>query len=70
MKPNFMDITTKIITEVRTRTCIDKLDTEVIETEVLEEILQDALNEYYDDGYANGYSEGHSEGYSEGYSAV
>ena len=30
MKPNFMDSTAKIIAEVRTRTCIDKIDTEVL----------------------------------------
>ena len=41
MKPEFMDRIAKIIAEVRTRTCIDKIDTEVIET-----ILQASLNEY------------------------
>ena len=68
MKPDFMDRIEKIITEVRTRTCINKLDAKVIE-----EILQDELIKYhnevftyghsigYDDGYALGYSEGHSE---------
>ena len=78
MKPYFMDITAKIIAEVRNRTCIDTID-----TEVLEEILQYELNEYYyelDEYYINdfynevsrahrtGYDEGNSEGYSEGHS--
>ena len=39
MKPDYMDRTAKIIAEVRTRTCIDKTD-----TEVLEDILQYELN--------------------------
>ena len=48
MKPDFMDSAAKIIAEVRARTCIDKID-----TEVLEEILQDELKAYYAelDGY-------------------
>ena len=37
MKPDFMAITTKIMAEIRNRTCINKLDTEVSDTEVLEE---------------------------------
>jgi flagellar biosynthesis/type III secretory pathway protein FliH len=65
MKSDFMVKTAKIIEEVRARTCIDKID-----TEVLEEILQDALNEYYDDGYYEGYYEGYDEGYDEGRSGV
>ena len=67
MKPDFMDRIEKIIADVRTRTCIDKIDVEVLETEVLEEILQDALNEYYDAGYDDGHSDGHSDGYENGY---
>ena len=81
MKTVFTDRTANIIAEIRTRTCIDKID-----TEVLEEILQEELVEYYnealtyarslekavdsafDEGYALGYSEGYSEGHSEGYS--
>ena len=31
MKPDFTDRIEKIIAEVSTRTCIDKLDTEVLE---------------------------------------
>ena len=49
MKPDFMDVTAKIMAEIRARTCIDKSDTKFIE-----EILQDALEE----GYSLGYSEG------------
>ena len=77
MKPNLMGRTAKIMAEIRTRACIDKLDTEVIE-----EILQAALEEYYDelDGYydeecyiaissarSKAYDEGHSDGYADGY---
>ena len=76
MKPYFMDITAKIITEIRTRTCIDKID-----TEVLEEILQDSLNEYctlLNEYYAEEYyiaissarSKAYDDGYSESHSAV
>ena len=80
MKPNFMNKTVKIIAEIRTKTCIDDVD-----AEVLEAILQDSLNEYYDElqkyydagydaaydeGYSLGYDEGYSEGYDEGRSAV
>ena len=78
MKPDYMDRTAKIIDEVLVRTCIDKID-----TEVLEEILQDSLNEYctmlngyYEEEYYNAidsarssaYADGHSKGYSLGYS--
>ena len=70
MKPDYMDRTAKIIAEVRTRTCIDKTD-----TEVLEDILQYELNaycrelsDYYHDGYGDGYDEGYALGYSEGHS--
>ena len=73
--PNFMGIAAKIIEEVRTMTCIDKIDAEAIK-----EILQDELNEYcimlegyyeeeyytkmssaYDDGYSVGYDDGNSD---------
>ena len=57
MKPDFMDRAAKIIEEVRTRTCVDKID-----TEVLKEILQEELNEYYNEDYSLGYDEGYSEG--------
>ncbi len=51
--PNFAHKIAKIMTEVRTRTCIDGVD-----TEVLEDILQDMLIEecrilasYYEEEY-------------------
>ena len=81
MKPYFMDITAKIIAEVSTRTCIDKID-----TEVLEEILQYELNAYSDElhayynevscdvhstcyatAYDDGYDNGRADGYDDGY---
>ena len=73
MKPDFKDITAKIIAEVHIRTCIDKID-----TEVLEDILQDELFEYHNEvltygrniGYEDGYEEGYSLGYDEGHSGV
>ena len=76
MKPDFMDRTAKIIEEVRTRTCIDKLDTEVLED--IEAILQLELNEYYKEvftyarniGYDEGHSDGYDDGHSDGYEAV
>ena len=71
MKPEFMDRIAKIIAEVRTRTYMDKID-----TEVLEELLKDELIEYHNEvftyghntGYDDGYSDGYSKGYDEGYS--
>ena len=60
--PNFKIRAAKIIAEIRTRTCIDELDAEVIK-----EILQDALKEYYYNDYSDGYSEGHPDGYALGY---
>ena len=81
MKPNFMDRTAKIIAEIRTRTCIDKIDIEVIE-----DILKDELIKYHNEvftyarniGYGDGlnkavateeatYSKGYYEGYNKGY---
>ena len=81
MKSDFREITAKVIAEVRTRTCIDNSD-----EEILEEILRGALNKYcreldgyYDAGYAAGWVNGKSrlegdvdsaydEGYALGYS--
>lgn len=75
--PNFMARTAKIIAEIRTRTCIDDVDAEVIK-----EILQDSLNEYHmmlDEYYkeeyyiaissarSEAYDDGHSDGYADGY---
>ena len=72
MKPDFMDRTAKIIAEIRTRTCIDDVD-----AEVLEELLKDELIEYHNEvftyahniGYDDGYEEGYGLGYDEGYAA-
>ena len=70
MKPDFMDITAKLIAEVSTKTCID--------TEVIEGLLKDELIKYhnevftyghnigYDDGYKLGYSDGYYGGYESG----
>ena len=72
-----MDSTAKIISEIRTRTCIDDVDAEVIDA-----MLKDALKEYYDalNGYYEeeyyialsrarsiAYDDGHSDGYADGY---
>ena len=80
MKPDFIDSTAKIIEEVLARTCIDKID-----TEVLEDILQDELKayyaeleDYYIEEYHNAisrarniaYDAGYDDGYSDGKSAV
>ena len=77
MKPDCMSRITKIVEEVLARTCIDEIDTEVIE-----EILQDSLNEYflmlgeyYEEEYYiaissarnKAYDDGHSDGYADGY---
>ena len=78
--PNFKGRIAKIIEEVLARTCIDDVD-----TEVLEKILQEELTEYYRmlDGYyeeeyyntissdiSSAYDNGYAEGYSDGHSAV
>ena len=73
MKSDFMDRIEKVISDVLTRTCIDKLDAKVIE-----EILQDELIKYrnevltyghsigYDDGYIAGDEAGYRAGYKRG----
>ena len=63
MKTNFMDITAKIIAEIRTLTYVDKFD-----AVFLKELLKDELIKYYDDGYDVGHSDGHSKGYDVGHS--
>ena len=83
MKQDFMDRAAKIMAEIRTRTCIDKIDEEVIF-----EILQAEFKNYYNAGYnagydagydelcwesyadgkSNAYDEGYDEGYYQGYS--
>ena len=76
--PDFMGRIAKIIEDVRARTCIDKIDAEVIEA-----ILQDSLNEYsimlngyYEEEYyiaisrarSKAYDDGHFDGYTNGHS--
>ena len=82
MKPNFMDRTAKIIEEIRNRSRINVVDTEVIEA-----MLKDALNEEcrmldsyywaeYNNKYCNeissvrngAYEAGYDEGYADGHS--
>ena len=75
--PDFMGRVAKIVEEVRNRTCVDKLD-----VEVLAEILQDSLNEYctmlneyYEEEFyiavssarSKAYDDGHSDDYADGY---
>ena len=52
--------TAKIIEEMRNRSRINVVDTEVIEA-----ILKDALNEYYDAGHSDGYDDGYENGYAD-----
>ena len=65
MKPDFMDITANIIAEIRPRTCIDRINIEVIR-----KILQNELKECYDFGYIYGYENGFDDGYDEGESSL
>ena len=75
--PNFMGKTANIIAEIRTKTCIEDVDAEVIK-----DILQAALNEHYrmlDEYYAEeyynalntarnrAYDDGFDDGYDVGY---
>ena len=62
MKPDFMDRIAKIIAEVHNRTCIDKID-----TEVLEYILQKELIEYHNEAYTYGHTTGYDAGYTDGH---
>ena len=81
MKPEFMDRIAKIIAEVHTRTCMDKIDTEVREDILQEELyeyynevltyghnLEEAVDSAYEVGYSLGYDDGQFDGYSAGYS--
>ena len=65
---DFMDRTAKIIAEIRDRTCIDKIDIEVIREIIQDEfkVYYDELHECSDDAYNEGYSDGYSEGYYDG----
>ena len=53
-------ITTKIIEEVRNRTCLDAID-----TEIFVEFLKASLNEAFDAGYESGYDDGYENGYAD-----
>ena len=61
MKPDFMDRTAKIIEEIRTRACIDKIDTEVIE-----EILKDEFIKYHNELFTYAHNIGYDDGYDDG----
>ena len=65
MKSNFMDITAKIIAEIRTRTCIDAVD-----AEVLEELLKDELIKYHNEVFTYGHNIGYDDGYAADNKAV
>ena len=79
MKTVFTDRTANIIAEIRTKTCIDKIDEEVI-FEILQAEFKNYYNAGYDAGYnelcwesyadgkSNAYDEGYDEGYYQGYS--
>ena len=58
----FTDRIAKIITEIRTRTCIDGID-----AEALFEILQDELSEYHNEVFTYGHTTGYDDGYERGY---
>ena len=77
MTPKFMDSIATIFAEIRTKTCIDDVDVEVIKA-----ILKDELNkyrielgEYYEEEYSiaissaqnRAYDDGHTDGYTVGY---
>ena len=61
-----MDRAAKIVEEVRTRTCVDKIDTEAL-FEILQEELIKYRNELLTYGHSIGYNEGYDEGYAAGY---
>ena len=60
MKPNFMDRTAKIIEEVRNRSRINVVDTEVIEA-----MLKDALIEYHNEVFTYARNIGYGDGLNE-----
>ena len=79
--PDFMGSIAKIIAEVRLRTCIDEIDTDVL-VEILQEELKEyytLLNGYYEEkyyialssarnsAYDDGYDDGYDVGYDNGY---
>ena len=76
---DFMDRTAKIIEEMRNRSRINVVDTEVIEAMLKDAFNEycDALNEYYEEEFyialssarSKAYDDGHSDGYEDGYDA-
>ena len=64
MKPNFMDKIANIITEIRNRSRINDVDTEVIEA-----MLKDALIEYHNEVFTYGHNIGYDNGYDAGHEA-
>ena len=80
MKHDFMEKTARIIAEIRTRTCIDDVDAEVIKDALNDHYrmldgyyanaLNTARNTAYDEGFDDGYDVGYDNGYDEGHSAV
>ena len=59
MAPNFMDRTAKIIEEVRNRSRINVVDTEVIEA-----MLKDEIIKYHNEVFTAGYDAGYDAGYN------
>ena len=59
MKFDFSDSIAKLVAQVRNRTCINK-----IEAEVLEDILNDALIKYHNEILTYGHSIGYDDGYT------
>ena len=59
MKPDFIDSIAKIIADVRDRTCIEDVD-----TDVLEEILKDEFIKYHNEILTYGHSIGYDDGYT------
>ena len=80
MPPNFNGRIAKIIAEIRTRTCINDVDTEVLKgllKDEFERMDEDYEKEYYyatssvhNSAYDAGYDAGYAAGYSEGNSVV
>ena len=71
MKTETITTIAKIMEDVRAKTCIDKIDVEVIEA-----ILQASLNEYfvmldgyYEEEYYNALSSARNKAYDDGYDA-
>ena len=65
MKSDFMGRTAKIIAEIRARTCMDYVD-----TDVLKEILQDELIKYHNEVFTYGHTIGYDDGYIAGESIL